>query len=315
MVLSLAGCGGGLYGAPDDPASYRQSHDQQVNAEAHSDESAPETIASTPPPPPAPPERHASAPMPKPSAPAPTSSAPSGYGWNLEPHLPPPPVLEEERPRERPGLATVWGETRYSRAHEVDFERADAPFAVASLYYNDRDGASAMAAPDVRAAGRIDSAVPMRGGLTISVVDEYGSPFESFSLGGRVYVVGENGRRYSLVLHNQTGRRYEVVASVDGLDVVDGKPAATTKRGYLIDPWGSLTIDGFRRTTDEVAAFRFGAVKDSYAAKTGNDRNVGVIGVALFAERGAPAWSDDEVWMRRSAEPFVDGRFAQPPPN
>src|SRR5205823_8555231 len=103
---------------------------------------------------------------------------------------------------ERPGLATVWGENRASRVHEVEFERADSPFAVASLYYNDRDGAAAMAAPDARAAGRIDAGVPMRGGLTISVVDEYGTPFESFSLGGRVYVVGENGRRYSIVLRN-----------------------------------------------------------------------------------------------------------------
>ncbi len=38
---------------------------------------------------------------------------------------------------------------------------------------------------------------------------------------------------------------------------------------------------------DEVAAFRFGSVKNSYAGKKGDDRNVGVIGVAVFEERGA----------------------------
>ena len=38
----------------------------------------------------------------------------------------------------------------------------------------------------------------------------------------------------------------EAVVSVDGRDVIDGKPADfRNKRGYLVPAWGSVDIDGF----------------------------------------------------------------------
>ena len=107
----------------------------------------------------------------------------------------------------------------------------------------------------------------------------------------------------------------EVVASVDGLDVTDGRSASPDKRGYVVPPHGRVEIDGFRRNMAEVAAFRFGSVRDSYAARTAEtgDRNVGVIGVALFSERGVD-WTalDREAERREQADAFP-GRFAQPP--
>jgi hypothetical protein len=124
-------------------------------------------------------------------------------------------------------------------------------------------------------------------------------------------VVGEAGRRYNLRISNQTAGRFEVVASVDGLDVIDGKTATPGKRGYILNPNSTLTIDGFRTSDESVAAFRFAAVRDSYAARTGDDRNVGVIGFAFFAERGS-RWTTDEVARRESADPFP-GRYATPP--
>jgi hypothetical protein len=212
----------------------------------------------------------------------------------------------------RPGLGTIWGETRRSRTHEVPFERSgERPFAQATLFYNDRSGVDAMAA---RERPGLDRAfIPVRGGLVASVLDEDDRPLETISAGGRLFVVGAAGLRYSLRVHNQTARRYEVVASVDGLDVVDGEAASFDKRGYVVEPFGTVTIDGFRRSQEEVAAFRFGAVGESYAARTGDDRNVGVIGLAFFDERGAQPWSDDEVDQRREAQPFSDARYAQPP--
>jgi hypothetical protein len=64
---------------------------------------------------------------------------------------------------------------------------------------------------------------------------------------------------------------------------------------------------------DQVAAFRFGSVRGSYAAGKGGERNVGVIGVALFSERGAERpWTAREIERREAADPFP-GRFASPP--
>jgi hypothetical protein len=77
--------------------------------------------------------------------------------------------------------------------------------------------------------------------------------------------------------------------SVDGRDVVDGKPADFRgKRGYLVPAWGSVDIDGWRISHAEAAAFRFSSVPDSYAARTGSAREVGVVGVAIFPERHIP---------------------------
>ncbi|HZS35603.1 MAG TPA: hypothetical protein VFF06_02190 [Polyangia bacterium] len=224
-------------------------------------------------------------------------------------------ALGEPQPQSRPGLGTVWGETRVSRIHEVPFERAGAePFAQATLFYNDRAGVVAMASRDLPELEPSSAPIPVRGGLVASVFDESERPLETVSWGGRLYVVGAPGVRYSLRVHNQTARRYEVVASVDGLDVVDGESASFEKRGYVIEPFGTLTIDGFRQSRDLVAAFRFGAVGESYAARTGDGRNVGVIGLAFFDEQGAaPPPSDDDVDRRRTATPFSDARFAQPP--
>lgn len=223
----------------------------------------------------------------------------------------------EEAGRDRPGLATHWGETRESRIRTVSFERANQsqPFATASLWYNDQEGSRAMAQTEgFRAFSRtaVDLAAQ---GVTISLQDESGHTLPGFAAGGKTFAVGRPGSRYSIVLRNNTPARFEAVVSVDGLDVIDGREAGFDKRGYLLNPHGSVTIDGFRRSEDAVAAFRFGSVRGSYAAKTtGETRNVGVIGVALFHERGVPEWPWDsaEIDRRKSADPFP-GRFAAPP--
>lgn len=223
-------------------------------------------------------------------------------------------AVEEGPHRGRPGLGTEWGETRYSSISRVSFERADAgsPFASLSLFYNDRAGANAMASVH-RALG---SSFSVAGGLvSVELRGEGGRPLHGFVSAGRSTVLGEAGQRYAIVLKNHTASRFEVVLSVDGLDVMDGKSASFDKRGYILDGHGELEVDGFRQSTATVAAFRFGAVRDSYAEqKHGDSRNVGVIGVALFHEQGVPqpVWSADEIRRRKSANPFP-GTFATPP--
>jgi hypothetical protein len=117
-----------------------------------------------------------------------------------------------------------------------------------------------------------------------------GVPTRSFEYGAASYVLGSEGRRYVLRVHNRSGRRVEAVVTVDGLDVIDGKTGDyKNKRGYLVEAYGSVDIDGWRLSNREAAAFRFAPIAESYAAKTGRARNVGVIGVAVFPERIVPA--------------------------
>ncbi len=125
-------------------------------------------------------------------------------------------------------------------------------------------------------------------GYTLEVVDEYGTTLPTFEYGGRTYVMGDHGRRYQVRVQNQTGRRIEAVISIDGRDALDGKPAGWDKRGYIIGPYDNVLVSGFRLNLDSVATFRFSDVPHSYAAKMGDARNVGVIGVAVFPERYVP---------------------------
>jgi hypothetical protein len=96
---------------------------------------------------------------------------------------------------------------------------------------------------------------------------------------GENYVMGQRGQRYTLRIHNHSNRRVEAVVSVDGRDVVDGRTADfRSKRGYLVQPWGYVDVDGWRVSQGEAAAFRFSSVANSYVGRTGSAREVGVIG-------------------------------------
>jgi len=249
--------------------------------------------AGAPPPPPAA----------SPTAEASLESRGSSSHWNAP-----------EPPRDRPGLGTEWGETRESHIREVGFVRGepDRPFAVAQLFYNDRQGIEALAAWH-GGTQRFHDVPAFGGAITVSIRDAWGEPLDAMHVGERTYVSGTEGERYAIVITNHTPRRFEAVATVDGLDVISGKTGSFGNRGYVLMPWASLEIDGFRQSEDAVAAFRFAKVRDSYAAQRGEARNVGVIGVAFFAERG-DTWTEGELRTRDTASPFPsEGRFAPPP--
>lgn len=219
----------------------------------------------------------------------------------------------EPAPESRPGLGTEWGESRTSRVHDVTFVRdSSRPFAVATLHYNDRRGVDALANLHSQRPSR--SLTTGGGAVTVSIRDANGNPLEAMHVGDRTFVIGQAGQRYSIVLTNNTSHRFEAVATVDGLDVVNGKPGNFDHRGYVLLPFATLEIEGFRQSSAAVAAFRFAAVADSYAAQTGSARNVGVIGVALFSERGDAFIPESDTRLRDTASPFPsDPRFAQPP--
>ena len=122
--------------------------------------------------------------------------------------------------------------------------------------------------------------------VDVTVVDRDGGgalgvhPFQ-----GRHYVAGRPGARYAIRVTNRTGERVLAVMSVDGMNIINGQTAAWGQSGYVLQPWASHEITGWRKSAQEVAAFEFAALPDSYAALTGRPNDVGVIGVALFNER------------------------------
>jgi hypothetical protein len=153
----------------------------------------------------------------------------------------------------------------------------------------------------LRAAAALVAAL-LAGGLAVPVaanspplpqrmaqVDVYdratGSALPVFEKDGGLYIVGFPGHEYAVRIRNFTGGRILAVTSVDGVNVVSGETATPSQSGYVIDPWGSVEISGWRKSLSRTAAFFFTEHSNSYAARTGRPFDVGVIGVAVFAER------------------------------
>lgn len=141
----------------------------------------------------------------------------------------------------------------------------------------------------------------------VELLDHEQRALPAFFHGGQRFVLGSMGQRYRIHVTNPTAARMEVVVSVDGLDAIDGEDASLGKRGYVVPAFGDVTIDGWRTTLDSVAAFRFASVRESFAGRTGRDRNVGVIGVAFFRERA-------QEWSRRAMPPSAAGSDSRPAP-
>ncbi|MBC8071984.1 MAG: hypothetical protein IAG13_26890 [Deltaproteobacteria bacterium] len=135
---------------------------------------------------------------------------------------------------------------------------------------------------------------PVATGVRVSLEGEHGDGLPTVVHRGTTFVAGELGERYAIRVDNDSAERLEVVVSVDGRDVLTGKRGDFVRqRGYVVEPFGTVVIDGFRRSTEHVAAFRFSDVGDSFTARKGTPQLAGVIGVAVFRERvpTRTAWS------------------------
>lgn len=124
------------------------------------------------------------------------------------------------------------------------------------------------------------------GPVDLVVVDrDTGQTLPIWSHHGREFVAGETGARYSLRVTNHTAGRVLVVMSVDGVNIITGQTAGYGQSGYVLDPYESSDVTGWRKSDAEVAAFAFAPLPQSYAARTGRPGDVGVIGMAVFKER------------------------------
>ena len=125
--------------------------------------------------------------------------------------------------------------------------------------------------------------------VTLGVVDrDSGQTLPEYPFRGQHWVAGVPGHRYAVRLTNTSGERVLVVLSVDGVNAVSGQTAAPSQAGYVLGPWESAEIAGWRKSLDDIAQFVFTDLPDSYAARTGRPANVGVVGIAVFREYQPP---------------------------
>lgn len=139
-------------------------------------------------------------------------------------------------------------------------------------------------------AGGVASLPATAGTLVdVKVVDRStGQVLETWRHRGRLYVAGTPGNRYAVHFANRSGGRVLGVLAVDGVNAISGETAAASQSGYVLAPGQSAEIAGWRKNMEEVAAFYFTSVADSYAGRTGRPENTGVIGLAVFREEVLP---------------------------
>jgi hypothetical protein len=125
--------------------------------------------------------------------------------------------------------------------------------------------------------------------VSVEIVDRNeGRVLPVYAYAGRRFVVGKPGNEYSIRVRNGSGERVLAVMSVDGVNIITGDTASPAQSGYVLGPYETTEIAGWRKDMSRTAAFYFTALPDSYAARTGRPDNVGVIGVAVFRERLRP---------------------------
>jgi len=105
-----------------------------------------------------------------------------------------------------------------------------------------------------------------------------------YAFRGQAWVPGAPGHRYAVQLVNRSPSRVLVVLSVDGINAVTGQTANANQAGYVLEPYATTEVAGWRKSMRDVAQFYFADMRDSYAARTGRASNVGVIGIAVFDE-------------------------------
>ena len=156
---------------------------------------------------------------------------------------------------------------------------------------------------------------PRAGLVQVEVYDRTGgSQLPVYAKDGRRYVVGTPGHEYALRIRNTTGGRVLAVTSVDGVNVISGDTASPSQSGYVLEPWASVEIIGWRKSVERTAAFFFTEHRNSYAARTGRPYDVGVIGVAAFRERPPPISRRDDYIARGQAAPESESATRAPMP-
>lgn len=116
----------------------------------------------------------------------------------------------------------------------------------------------------------------------------------------RWYIEAREGSKYEVRVRNTTGQRIGFVLAVDGLNAIDGTLSrnASGEPMYVLDPYQSSTIKGWRKDLRNVSRFVFVDEQRSYAERTGQGNgDLGWIRVTAFHEvdhRGTLRWRSDD---------------------
>lgn len=133
-------------------------------------------------------------------------------------------------------------------------------------------------------------------------------PLNTDSSHYRAYIQATQNDRYRLRVVNNSNQRVGLVIAVDGRNIISGQQSwlANNERMYILNPHDSADYEGWRTGTNQTNRFYFTEAANSYAAAWGDNSAMGVIAMAVYAERPRPViLNKDEVAMGSASESRV----------
>ncbi len=140
-----------------------------------------------------------------------------------------------------------------------------------------------------------------------------GKRIQEYKNDGKTFIEGRKGSSFELEFRNHSRKRVCFIPSVDGLSVLDGQTAGLESPGYIVEPWGSLKVPGWKLDSESVAQFVFETAGQSYSSQMGyGQKNTGVIGAMVFEEKNTlddyskfrdqflRDYGEPKIWPRRS---------------
>jgi hypothetical protein len=110
-------------------------------------------------------------------------------------------------------------------------------------------------------------------------------PVKQYIHDGKVFIEAKDGSEYEIQIRNLTPGRIECVVGIDGIDVISGEENTPETTGYIINGYCTLKLDGYRVSSEKVAAFKFCKAGESYSSSKVITAQNGVICISCYAER------------------------------
>jgi hypothetical protein len=128
-----------------------------------------------------------------------------------------------------------------------------------------------------------------RANVLVEIVVE-GRPAVLYRDGRYRWVEGRRGERFAFRVTNRNGFPVGVILSADGQSLTADGPASSSHPAYVIDAYDTLTVSVWREDLRGGRELVFTTVDNSLAARKGDRRNIGVLGVLVWqlADREPP---------------------------
>ena len=134
-------------------------------------------------------------------------------------------------------------------------------------------------------------------GISVAVDGVYSPLYPAPDGSDRHYLEARRGSAYEVHLQNRTRGRVGVVLVVDGLNVISGQrepdtPRLRPGRMYVLAPWETTTVRGWRTSLRDVRRFTFVEEERSYASRSGK-------------ANGKMGWIEARVYREKLPEPSI----------